>query len=186
MATREHQLLSNIDRVLITQDQIRRRIFELAEDIEAALDTDELTLMVILHGSILFAADLMRALTLPVYLDSFRVASYHGGTRSSGQVQLSDQEIDDLRGRHVLLVDDILDTGRTLDAVTRHLRDSFAPASVTSCVLLDKQTPRAVDFEADFVGFRIPDEFVVGYGLDYGGQYRNLPFVGTLNPKAVR
>jgi hypoxanthine phosphoribosyltransferase len=185
MQAREHQLTEHIESVLLTEQQISARIAELAADIEAQEIQPDLTLLVLLHGSLLFAADLMRALTLPLYLESFRVASYHGGTRSSGELSMDPAALSGLRGRHVLVVDDILDTGRTLAAVTRVLTEEAGAASVRSCVLLDKQVSRAVEFEANYVGFRIGDEFVVGYGLDYDGRYRNLPYIGTLKKSAI-
>ncbi len=179
-------LSSHVDRILITQSQIHNRVAELGAEIEATHDGEDLTLLVILHGSILFAADLMRAMSLPVYLESFRVASYHGGATSSGKVSMEQAEtLKNLAGQHVLVVDDILDTGRTLHAVTDLLRDEVGAASVRSCVLLDKQVPRRVEISADFTGFEIEDAFVIGYGLDYQGKYRNLPFIGTLRPDCI-
>jgi hypoxanthine phosphoribosyltransferase len=185
MEGRDHQLSSNIDRVLVTEEQIRHRVRRLGEEIEASVETPKLTLVILLHGSIFFAADLMRALSLPLYLESIRVASYHGGTTSSGRLSLEATDLDHLRGKDVLLVDDILDTGRTLAYVTGHLRDHIGAQSVRSCVLLEKSVERTVEISADYVGFSIGDEFVVGYGLDYGGQYRNLPYIGTLKASAI-
>jgi hypoxanthine phosphoribosyltransferase len=184
---REHHLADHVATILLSEAQIQSRITALAAEIEANESTHpDLTLLVLLHGSLLFAADLMRALSLPLYLESFRVASYHGGTTSSGEVAMDPRSLAALRGRHVLVVDDILDTGRTLSAVTRALREDAGAASVTSCVLLDKRIARAVEFEADYVGFPIGDAFVVGYGLDFEGRYRNLPFIATLKPEAIR
>ncbi|MBU6303127.1 MAG: hypoxanthine phosphoribosyltransferase [Verrucomicrobia bacterium] len=184
---REHHLADHLDTILLSEARIRARIMDLATEIEANESTHpDLTLLVLLHGSLLFAADLMRALSLPLYLESFRVASYHGGTSSSGALTMDPRALAALRGRHVLVVDDILDTGRTLSAVTRALREEAGAASVTSCVLLDKRVARAVEFEADYVGFPIGDDFVVGYGLDFEGRYRNLPYIATLKPEAIR
>ena len=186
MQTREHHLADHIETILLTEAQISARIAELAAEIEANDSTQpDLTMLVLLHGSLLFAADLMRALSLPLYLDSFRVASYHGGTQSSGELQMDPKALSGMRGRHVLVVDDILDTGRTLATVTRALIEDAGAASVRSCVLLDKRVARAVEFEADYVGFPIGDEFVVGYGLDYDGRYRNLPYIATLKTSAI-
>ena len=183
---RQHQLQANIERILLSRDEIRDRTLALGEEIERDNPGADLTLLAILHGSILFAADLMRAMTLPVYLESFRVASYHGGTSSSGRVQMGESDsLRELAGKDVLVVDDILDTGNTLHAVTGFLENEIGAGSVRSCVLLDKQVPRAVEFDADYVGFKIEDAFVVGYGLDYQGKYRNLPFIGTLHPSAI-
>ncbi|MFT5470788.1 MAG: hypoxanthine phosphoribosyltransferase [Verrucomicrobiales bacterium] len=177
--------MKRIDHVLLSREEIRERVAELGAAIETELDGEELTLLVILQGSIFFAADLMRAISLPIYLESFRVSSYHGGTSSSGRVTFDSTALDDLADKHVLVVDDILDTGRTLNAVVTHLRDEIGVASARSCVLLDKNVERAVEFEADYVGFRIEDEFVVGYGLDYMGKYRNLPLIGVLKNEFI-
>lgn len=185
MEGRDHQLSFNIAKVLVDETELRRRVRELGEEIEAAVTTPELTLVVLLHGSIFFAADLMRALSLPLYLESIRVSSYHGGTTSSGRLALESTPLDHLREREVLVIDDILDTGRTLAFVTTYLREQIRVRSVRSCVLLEKAVPRSVPARADFVGFTIGDEFVVGYGLDYGGQYRNLPYIGTLKASAL-
>jgi len=185
MEGRDHRLLADIDRVLVTEDAIRERVRSLGAEIERSTDTHELTLVLLLHGSIFFAADLMRALTLPLYVESIRVASYHGGTTSSGTLAMEATRFDHLRDRDVLLVDDILDTGRTLHAVRESLASEVGVRSLRSCVLLDKAVSRAVSFRADYVGFTIGNEFVVGYGLDYQGRYRNLPFIGTLKPEIV-
>lgn len=182
MEARDHQLASNLARVLVTEEQIHHRVRELGREIENSTQTPELTLVVLLHGSIFFAADLMRALSLPLYLESIRIASYHGGTTSSGHLSMDSAALDHLRDRDVLLVDDILDTGRTLAFVTDYLRNKIRVRSVRSCVLLAKDIPREVEFQADYVGFSIRNEFVVGYGLDFGGQYRNLPYIATLKP----
>ena len=181
----ERRLLTRIERVLVSESEIHARVTELGAEIQNDIEGDDLTLLVILHGSIFFAADLMRAISIPLYLESVRVASYHGGTESSGQVKMEDTTLTQLAGKDVLVVDDILDTGRTLNTVVGHLRDAVGVASARSCVLLDKNVKRAVEFEADYVGFRIEDEFVVGYGLDYLGKYRNLPLIGTLKAKFI-
>tara|TARA_R110002096_G_scaffold173997_4_gene349581 strand:+ start:18901 stop:19467 length:567 start_codon:yes stop_codon:yes gene_type:complete len=179
-------LASYVDQILITQGQIHERVAELGTEIESRHEGGDLTLLVILHGSILFAADLMRAMSVPVYLESFRVASYHGGTASSGTVSMEQAEtLRHLKGQNVLLVDDILDSGRTLHAVKRLLEEEIEAATVRSCVLLDKKVTRSMDAAADFTGFEIEDAFVIGYGLDYQGKFRNLPFIGTLKPECI-
>lgn len=179
----EHAFHAHLDRVLITQDAIRRRIGELGAEIDRDLEgAGEVTILVILQGSILFASDLMRALSLPVYLECLRVSSYHGGTASTGSVSMEVADLSALRDKHVLIVDDILDSGRTLHTVARRLREELDVRSLRTCVLLDKMVPRAVEFRPDYVGFEIENAFVVGYGLDYQGRYRNLPCIGTLAP----
>jgi hypoxanthine phosphoribosyltransferase len=185
MEASAHRLASNIAEILVTEEQIRRRVRELGREIETSIGSPELTLVVLLHGSILFAADLMRALSLPLYLESIRIASYHGGITSSGRLSVESACLDHLGGKDVLIVDDILDTGRTLAFVTDYLRRQIGVRSVHSCVLLEKSVPRSVACRADYVGFQIGNEFVIGYGLDFRGQYRNLPFIGTLKPAAI-
>jgi hypoxanthine phosphoribosyltransferase len=181
MQAREHHLAENIQSVLLTEAQISARIAELAAEIEAKEPCRDLTMLVLLHGSLLFAADLMRALTLPLYLESFRVASYHGGTSSSGQLTMNPESLANLRGRHVLVVDDILDTGLTLAALQERLKSEGA-ATIRSGVLLQKRRERTAAVTVDYVGFEIEDEFVVGYGMDYQGRFRNLPCIGILKP----
>ena len=133
----------------------------------------------------MLVADLLRRVNLPLRIESLRVESYHGGTESSGEVTFNQLRLPDLDGVSVLIIDDILDSGRTLDAIGRRIAEECSPADVKICVLLDKQTERAVEVHPDYVGFRVGDEFVVGYGLDYQGRYRNLPYSGTLKKEFV-
>ncbi len=172
-------MLEDIERILFHEQTILSRLDELAREITAAYRGQELTVVAVLNGSLIFAADLLRRIPLPLRLDCLRVASYHGGTESTGTVTFHQLNLPDVRGRQVLVLDDILDSGRTLHAICARLR-SESPASVRVCVLLSKTKPRAEQMAADFAGFEIGDEFVVGYGLDYAEQYRNLPFVGVL------
>jgi hypoxanthine phosphoribosyltransferase len=169
-----------IDRVLFTEETILQRLDELAAEITADFRARELTVVAVLNGSLIFAADLLRRIELPLKLDCLSVASYHGRAESSGTVTFGQTTLPDIRGRHVLIVDDILDTGRTLHAVCERLRTEGDPLSIRICVLLRKRKPRAEAMDADYAGFEIGDEFVVGYGLDYQQHYRNLPFIGTL------
>ncbi len=174
--------------VLITPEQIRRRVKELGEKIDQDFqDCPELVLLVLLQGSIVFASDLMRQLSLPVYLECFRVSSYHGETASSGTVTLEDGTgLSHLRGREVLVVDDILDSGRTLHAMVNLLQSPAVKVrSVRTCVLLNKNCTRAQVIEPDYQGFEIADKFVVGYGLDYQGLYRNVPYICALDPSTT-
>lgn len=174
-----------LDKVLFHETTILSRLDELAREITADYRDRELTVVAVLHGSLFFAADLLRRIQLPLKLEAISVASYHGGTSSSGTVSFNQMSLPAVNGRHVLLVDDILDSGRTLDAIRTRLIEECAPASVRLCALLSKRCERAVDLEADYTGFEIGDEFVIGYGLDYQGHYRNLPFIGTLTEDAI-
>ncbi len=171
--------------MLVDEDAIASRLDELALEITKDYEGSNLTVVAILHGGIIFMADLLRRVHLPLKMESVSVASYHGGTQSSGEVTFNQIALPDIDGEDVLLLDDILDSGRTLHAIRAKLEREANPASIRSCVLLDKKTTRAVDFKADYVGFEIGDEFVVGYGLDYKGHYRNLPHIGVLKPEYV-
>ena len=173
-------VLKDLERTLFDEQVILRRLDELALQITRDFAGQELTVVAVLTGSLIFAADLLRRILLPLKLECISVASYHGGTESSGTVTFDQISIPEIRGRHVLVVDDILDTGRTLNAVCGRLQETGQPLSIKVCVLLRKQKQRAQEMEADYVGFDIGDEFVVGYGLDYQERYRNLPFIGTL------
>ena len=174
----------DIERVLIDEEVIRHRLDILAEKITAEIQSPEITVVVLLKGAVLFMADLLRKLPLTMQIECLNVASYHGGMESSGKVEFLDAKLPDVKGKTVLLLDDILDTGRTLEAVIEKLRTQGA-AEVKTCVLLTKDVLRDSELEADYCGFVIGDEFVVGYGLDYQGRYRNLPYVGVLKPEAV-
>lgn len=173
-------MLDDVDRILLHEQTILSRLEVLAREITAAYQGEELTVVAVLNGSLIFAADLLRRIPLPLKLECLSVASYHGGTASSGVVTFDQLSTPDIDGRHVLIVDDILDSGRTLHAICARLRSETRPRSIRVCVLLRKQCSRALEMEADFVGFDIADEFVVGYGLDFAERYRNLPFVGVL------
>ncbi len=169
----------DIERVLIDEAVIQKRLDHMAADIEREFPAGPMVVVILLKGALVFAADLLRRIPRPLEIETLNVASYHGGTQSSGKVDFPDLEFPEVRGRHVLLLDDILDTGRTLHAVAARLHDEGA-AAVHTGVLLAKDKPRAEEVQADYVGFEIGDEFVVGYGLDYKGRYRNLPYVGVL------
>ena len=173
-------MLDDIERTLFHEQTILRRLDELGSVLTRDFDGKELTVIAVLNGSILFVADLMRRIQLPLRLDCISVSSYHGGTESTGTVTFDQTSLPEVEGRHVLILDDILDTGRTLHAIRERLRRETNPLSVRICVLLRKEKARAEELEADYVGFEIGDEFVVGYGLDYMEKYRNLPFIGVL------
>lgn len=166
--------------ILIPQARIARRVAQLARQIERDFAGRELVVVALLNGTVLFLADLIRHLSLPLRLDFIGVSSYGAGTESGKLVFTKDLHLE-VRGRDVLLVDDILDTGRTLRRVLKRLR-ALRPRRIRTCVLLDKKARRIEPVEADYVGFEIPDHFVVGYGLDFAERYRNLPFVGVLHP----
>lgn len=169
-----------LERILFDAPLIAARLDEMATEIIAFYQDKPLTVLAILNGSLVFAADLLRRIPLPLQLECLSVASYHGGTESSGTVTFLQTNLPDVSGRHVLILDDILDTGRTLHAVRQRLISESAPLSVRVGVLLRKKKDRAKSLNADYTGFDIEDEFVVGYGLDYQGHYRNLPMVGVL------
>lgn len=167
---------------LFTAAEIQRRVDQLAETLDATLPHGDILCIAVLHGSFVFVADLARALSVRerhLAIDFMSVGSYGGTTTSSGHVTLRQDTTLPVAGRHVLLVDDILDTGRTLSAVTRMLRERGA-ASLLTCVLLDKPSRREIPVRADVVGFTVGDVFVVGYGLDYNQRYRNLPYLAAL------
>jgi hypoxanthine phosphoribosyltransferase len=175
---------TEVERVLITQGQIARRIRELSRDIERDFTGRDLAVVSLLNGTVMFLADLIRHLSLPLRLDFMGVSSYGAGTESGELVFTKELRLD-VRDRDVLLVDDILDTGRTLYRVLGKLR-ALKPRRIKACVLLNKAERRVEDVEADYVGFEIPDYFVVGYGLDFAERYRNLPFVGVLHPHVYK
>jgi hypoxanthine phosphoribosyltransferase len=171
---------SHLKRVLFREEEIAARLDQLAAEITEDYRGKELSVLAVLNGSLIFMADLLRRIPLPLRLDCLRVKSYHGGTVSTGRVEFDHSALPDIDGRHVLLLDDILDSGHTLAAIIETIRISTHPLSIKSCVLLRKLKERSRPIEADYVGFDIEDEFVVGYGLDYREQYRNLPLIGVL------
>jgi hypoxanthine phosphoribosyltransferase len=172
-------LREDVERVLIDEKVIEKRLDAMAEEIDRDFPPGPIVAIVLLKGAFVFAADLLRRIPRPLDIECLNVASYHGGMESSGTVKFLDHALPDVKGRHVLLLDDILDTGRTLKAVADRLMEEGCIAVHTG-VLLAKDKVRAENVQADYVGFEIGDEFVVGYGLDYKGRYRNLPFVGVL------
>ena len=171
---------SDLDRILFREQEIAGRLDTLAAQITSDYTGKDLTVLAILNGSLIFMADLLRRIPLPLQIDCLRVRSYYDKMESSGQVNFDRAALPSLSDRHVLLLDDILDSGHTLAAIVEAVRLDVKPLSVRSCVLLRKMKTRARPIEADYVGFDIGDEFVVGYGLDYQERYRNLSVIGVL------
>jgi hypoxanthine phosphoribosyltransferase len=170
--------------LLISAPQLARRVRQLAGQIAADFTGRDLVVVALLNGTVLFLADLVRQLSIPLRLDFIGVSSYREGTDSRELIFTKDLRLD-VRGRDVLLVDDILDTGRTLSAVLQRFQ-KLQPRAIKICVLLDKPARRIQPVQADYVGFDIPDWFVVGYGLDFAERYRNLPFIGVLRPELYK
>jgi hypoxanthine phosphoribosyltransferase len=176
----------DIASVLITEQQINEKIRELAKQISDDYpergDRDDLVLVAVLKGAVMFMTDLSRALTVPVQMEFMAVSSYGSATSSSGVVRILKDLDRDIAGRHVLIVEDIIDSGLTLSWLLKNL-ESRSPASLEVCTLLRKPDAVKVEVPVGYVGFEIPNEFVVGYGLDYAERYRDLPYIGTLDPK---
>ena len=172
----------NGPQVLISENDIQTRVRELAAQISADYaDCDEVILVGVLKGSFIFLADLSRCLTVPRVIEFIAVSSYGSGSRSSGAVRLVMDVRGNIEGKHVLIVEDIVDTGHTLKYLIGML-DSHGPASVKTCALVRKAERAEVDVNVDYLGFDIPDEWVVGYGLDYAEQNRTLPYIGIVTP----
>lgn len=178
-----HRLEDDIAQILVSSESIQGRCKELAAQISSDYAEKDLLLVCILKGGVIFLSDLSRALTIPHSIDFMAISSYGGArTESSGIVRILMDLNTNIENRHVLIVEDIIDTGRTLQYITENLgtRD---PSSLRICTLLNKPERREVEIRLDYVGFNIPNEFVVGYGLDYGELYRNLPYIGVLKEK---
>ena len=179
-------LRDDVVKVLIPQEALRARVVELGQAINATYtDADRPLLVCVLKGAFMFLADLTRHLEMRHEVDFMEVSSYGAGTASSGVVRILLDLERNIVGRHVLIVEDIIDSGRTLDYITRNLQ-TRRPASLRVCTLLSKPSRREIDVPLDFVGFEVPDEFVVGYGLDFAEEYRNLPFIGVLKEEIYR
>ena len=174
----------DLERVLFDETAILRRLDEIAAQISNDYRDRELTVIAVLNGSLVFMADLMRRIPLPLKLDCLSVASYHGKTEPSGEVIFKQIAPPDVQDRHILILDDILDSGHTLAAIREKL-ETAKPRSIRVCVLLSKKKRRARHVDADYVGFEIEDEFVVGYGLDFRERYRNLPCIGVLRKELI-
>ena len=165
--------------VMLSEEEINARIAELGEQISRDYEGKEIFLICILKGASFFACELAKRITVPVNIDFMKVSSYGGGTVSSGQVSIKMDVSESIAGKEVLIVEDIIDSGNTLNLLPKILMER-GPKSIRLCALLDKPDRREVDVNMDYVGFRIPDKFVVGYGLDYDQRYRNLPYIGEV------
>lgn len=173
---------NDIQEVLFSEEQLKNRVREIAQQITADYQGKEIMLISVLRGSFVFMADLCRAIDLPCTVDFMAVSSYGKGTKSSGQVQITKDLSEDITDRHIIVVEDILDSGNTLSYLLKILENRH-PASIRLCTLLDKPDRRVKPVEVHYSGFTIPDAFVVGYGLDYAEKYRNLPYIGILKPR---
>jgi len=178
-------MLEDVAKILIGEEELHRRILELARQIEADYEGRPLLVVGLLKGAVNFMVDLTRAMPRPVAIDFMAVSSYGASTESSGIVRIEKDLNDSIEGRHVLIVEDIVDTGLTLKYILG-LLGRRGPASLRVCALLNKPDRRLVDLTLDYVGFDVPNEFVIGYGLDYNQIYRNLPFIGVLKPEVYQ
>lgn len=173
---------NDILKVLLTEEQIKAKCAEMGAQITKDYQGKNLLLVTVLKGAVVYLSDLMRCIDLPCAIDFMVVSSYGSGTKTSGVVKIVKDLDQDLTGKDILVVEDILDSGMTLSYL-KTLLEGRSPASIRIATLLDKPARRKVDLHANYVGFEVPDEFVVGYGLDYNEQYRNLPYVGILKPE---
>jgi hypoxanthine phosphoribosyltransferase len=171
----------DVSEVLLTEEQVQTRVRALGAQLSADYAGRSPVLVSVLKGSIVFLADLVRAMDVPLSVDLMEVSSYGSGTETSGQVRILKDLSGPIEGRDVVVVEDIIDTGLTLNYLLRYLTER-SPASIRVCCLLDKPARRLAEIEIDYRGFSIPDRFVVGYGLDFNEQYRNLPYIGVLRP----
>ena len=169
-------------RVLLSEDELREKVRELGGKITADYKNSNLMLVTVLKGAVVFLADLMRQIDVPAEIDFMVVSSYGSGVKSSGVVKIVKDLDVPLAGKDILIVEDILDSGLTLSYI-KELLESRGPRSIRIATLLDKPSRRKVDLQADYIGFSVPDEFVIGYGLDYDEKYRNLPYIGILKPE---
>lgn len=174
----------DIKKILITESTILARLDEIGWQISQDYEGKDLTVIAIMNGSIMFMSDLLKRVRIPLQIDCWSVSSYHG-CKSTGSINFRQHEVCDVTDRHVLLLDDILDSGLTLHTIKNKLCNETKVKSVKSCVLLSKKIKRVKDIEADYKAFDIDNEFVVGYGLDYNEHYRNLPYIGVLNEPVV-
>ena len=171
----------DVEEILLGEEEIRSRVAELGQQLAADYEGRFPVLVSVLKGSFIFLADLIRSMPVPLSVDLMELSSYGASTESSGQVRILKDLSGPITGRDVIVVEDIIDTGLTLNYLLKYLRDR-QPSSVTICCLLDKPARRLAEIQIDYRGFTIPDRFVIGYGLDYDERYRNLPYIGVLRP----
>jgi len=176
---------TQIDKILLSEEQIKAKVQEIGQRISDDYFGKELVMIGILKGAVVFLSDLMREVQAPLKIDFMAVSSYGKATHTSGVVRILKDLEGDIAGKDILIVEDIIDTGLTLTYIKENLL-SRHPASLKICAFLDKPSRRKVDIMPDYFGFTIPDEFVVGYGLDFNGHYRNLPYVGVLKPECYQ
>ena len=177
----EHILDKDVERVLFSEEELKNRVAEIAAQIDKDYEGKQPLLVSVLRGSFVFMADLVRKIHVPCTVDFMAVSSYGAGTSSSGQVKIIKDLSEQIEGKDLIVVEDILDSGNTLSYLLQILQARH-PASVRLCTLLDKPSRRVKEVELHYAGFSIPDYFVVGYGLDYAEKYRNLPYIGVLKP----
>ena len=175
-------MLKDVERILITSEDIGARVRELGQQITNDYAGQEILMIGVLRGAVIFMADLARSIKRPMDIDFMAITSYGLSTNSSGVVRIIKDLDEVVEGRHILIIEDIIDSGLTLNYLVDNIK-SRKPASVRICTLLSKPDRRKVNVTVDYNGFIIPDHFVVGYGLDYAGKYRNLPFIGVLKPE---
>jgi hypoxanthine phosphoribosyltransferase len=174
-----------VARILISEAELQQEIRAIAAELDAEYGADQPLMVGVLTGAVAFMADLMKAMTIPVQLDFMAISSYGAATKSSGVVRILKDLNEDIEGRRLIVVEDIVDSGLTLQYLLEMLK-ARNPADIRVVALLKKDKPDAIEVQADRVGFHIPDEFVIGYGLDYAGQYRNLPYVAVLDPSVYQ
>lgn len=177
-------MAEDVSEILLSPEQLAVKVQELGAAISRDYEGQDLLLIGVLKGAVVFLSDLLRAITIPVAIDFMAVSSYGAATKSSGIVRILKDLDESIEGRHVLVVEDIVDTGLTLQYMLENLA-SRRPASLKVCALLDKPDRRQVEVPVDYIGFHIPDKFVIGYGLDYADKYRNLPYIGVLRPDRI-
>ena len=180
-----HNLHPDVERILITEAQLAERVREMGKEITRDYEGEQIVMISVLRGAAIFMADLVREIDLNVEMDYMAISSYGGGTRSSGVVRILKDIDSDIKDRHVIIAEDILDSGLTLK-YTMNLLASRNTKSIEVATLLHKQTPTPAHVDCKYTGFMVPDEFIVGYGLDYAERYRNLPYIGTLKESVYK